>query len=349
MRTMKLEGATGACTIMLGESVDNLRGYCNGGSGGNEAGKIVAITDANVRRLHGERLKGLEVVEIGLGEGNKTLATAETLYEKLLELEVERSSFIVGVGGGIVCDVAGFIASTYMRGVQFGFAPTTLLAQVDAAVGGKNGVNFKGYKNIIGTIRQPGFCLCDFEMLKTLPEAEMRNGFAEVVKHAAIGDASLFTYLEGDWKRAFVLEKTAIGKVVHDSLQVKMRIVTADEMEKGERMKLNFGHTLGHAVEKVTGIPHGSAVSIGMVAAAKLSVRKTGLAQKDAERLETLLKGIGLPTSIGADREKVLDAMRKDKKRYGENIRMALLEGMGKAKIVEVGLGELEEVVDDMR
>jgi 3-dehydroquinate synthase len=341
---MELKGRTGTCRIMLGEPLSNLRSYCGG------AKQIVAITDANVRRCHGEKLEGLEVIEIGLGEENKTLATVERLYERLVELEVERSSFIVGIGGGIVCDVTGFTATTYLRGVpfSFGFVPTTLLAQVDASVGGKNGVNFMGYKNLVGDIRQPEFCLCDFSLLGTLPEQEMRNGFAEVVKHAAIGDAGLFSYLEGSWHDAFSLRRTAIEKVVHDSLAVKIKIVSADEMERGERMKLNFGHTLGHAIEKATGIPHGSAVSIGMVAAAKLSVLKAGLPEKDAERLGLLLKGIGLPTSVGADRGKILDAMRKDKKRHGESIMMPLLEGIGKAKIVEVGLGELEAVVDDM-
>jgi 3-dehydroquinate synthase len=342
MRELALSARSGTCRITLGESIDNLMDYCAG------AERVVAITDSNVARLHGGRLRGMDVIEIPPGESNKTLGTVEMIYGKLLGLEAGRSSLIVGVGGGIACDVAGFAASTYMRGVRFGFAPTTLLAQVDASVGGKNGVNFMGYKNMIGLIRQPEFCICDFDMLRTLPEEEMRNGFAEVVKSAAIGDARLFSYLEEGWKKAFALQRTAIGKVVHDSLRVKMGIVSADEGEKGERMKLNFGHTIGHAIEKATALPHGAAISIGMVAAAGLSVSRMGLPQNDAERLEALLKEIGLPTRLDADSEKVLDAIRKDKKRFGPKIRMALLEGLGRAGVQDVGLGELEAVIHDM-
>ncbi len=223
------------------------------------------------------------------------------------------------------------------------------LAQVDASAGGKNGVNLGGYKNLVGTIRQPQFCLCDFSLLATLPKSEMRCGFAEVVKHAAIGDAELFSYLETSWRKAYDLNRAAIEKVVHDSLAVKTGIVGRDERERGERMKLNFGHTLGHAVEKATGIPHGEAVSIGMVAAANLSVKRGLLQAKDAERLEALLSGIGLPTAAAADRGKVLDAMKKDKKRFSGKMRFVLLEGIGKARIEEIALEELEAVVDDMR
>ncbi len=342
MRTMRLEAPSGSCIIALGESAAKLKDYCEG------AARVIAITDTNVRRLHGGLLGDTETIEIGTGEGIKNLETVSLIYEELLALEADRSAYIVGFGGGIVCDIAGFAASTYMRGLRFGFAPTTLLAQVDASIGGKNGVNLKGYKNIVGLIRQPRFCLCDFSLLGTLPEAEMRNGFAEIVKSAAIGDAQLFAYLEGNWKRAFSLERTAIEKVVHDSAQVKMRIVVADEREQGERMKLNFGHTIGHAIEKAVSLPHGAAISIGMVAAAGLSVSKCGLDKKDAGRLEALLGEIGLPTRLDAQGEAVLEAIRKDKKRFGQKIRMSLLEGIGKARITDVGLDELEAVVNDM-
>lgn len=345
MRTMTLQAGSGTCRIALGESIGNLKAYCG------DAGKVIVITDSNVRRLHGEKMRGVDVVEMGVGEGNKTLETAGEIYGKLLDLEADRSSFIVGIGGGIVCDVTGFVAATYMRGVRFGFVPTTLLAQVDASVGGKNGVNYKGYKNIIGTIRQPGFCLCDFELLKTLPKEEMRNGFAEAVKTAAIGDAQLFSFLEGSWRKAEALQKTAIEKVVHDSLQVKMGIVRADETEKGERMKLNFGHTLGHAIEKVSGIPHGEAISIGMVAAAGISRRMAGLGAEDGRRLADMLDDMGLPISLGAgmDAKEVLDAIKKDKKRAGAKIRMVLLEKIGSAKLADVALADMEGVFNDMR
>jgi 3-dehydroquinate synthase len=343
MRVMKLEGKSGTCQIVLGEGLENLLSHCSGN-------KVVVVTDSNVKRFYGERIvkAGVgadSIIEIGLGEGNKTLDTTCEVYRKLLELEIDRSCVIVGIGGGIVCDVSGFVASTYMRGIEFGFVPTTLLAQVDASIGGKNGVNLDGYKNIVGSIRQPKFCLCNFDVLKTLPREELKCGFAEVIKHAAIGNAELFAYLEANTERAMALHRTTIEKIVHDSIVVKVNIVKKDEFEKGERMKLNFGHTLGHAIERETGLSHGKAVAIGMVAAAKLSVAKGLLGEKDAERLEKLIEAYGLPTKT-TDKGKLLEAMKKDKKRLGKKIRMALLEGIGSARIVEVGINELEGVLD---
>jgi len=342
---MRLDAPTGSCEIILDGDMERLKERCGADS------RIAVITDSNVNRIYGQRLKALgavDMIEMKPGEGNKTLATVERIYERFLELGLERSDFVVGVGGGIVCDVTGFAASTYLRGVRFGFVPTTLLAQVDAGVGGKNGVNLQGYKNLVGTIRQPEFCLVDFSLLKTLPESELRNGFAEVVKSAAIGDPGLFAYLEDNWQKAFALDKAAIRKVVHDSLAVKIMIVQADEGERNERMKLNFGHTIGHALEKATKMPHGEAISIGMVVAANLSVEKKLLARKDAERLCSLLKRIGLPTKPDMDAEAVKEAIGKDKKMSGGEVRMVLLEGLGKARIASISLDEIRGVVDDL-
>ena len=291
------------------------------------------------------------VIEIGLGEENKTLCTIQEIYGKFLEMELERDSLVVGIGGGIVCDVAGFAASTYARGVKFGFVPTTLIAQADASVGGKNGVNLQGYKNLVGTIRQPEFVLCDFELLKTLPQRELACGFAEVIKHAAIADAALFSYLEEHLAEALTFKRPVIEKVIHDSLLVKTAIVAADEKESGNRMKLNFGHTVGHAIEKCLSMRHGEAVAIGMVAAANLSCAKGMIAEKDAKRVAALLEKAGLPTQIAkgkADAAALLDAVKKDKKRKGGRIRMSLLQEIGKAKICEVELGELEGVLRDL-
>ena len=344
MRNLKLAAQSGSCDILVGESIGNLMEYCEGG-------KAVIITDANVRRLHGDKFPEVPVIEIGLGEGSKTLETVQQVYGKLLEMELERSSFIVGIGGGIVCDVAGFAASTYLRGTRLGFVPTTLIAQADAAVGGKNGVNLEGYKNLVGTIRQPKFVLIDFELLKTLPRSELACGFAEVIKHAAIADAKLFDYIEGNIGPALSLKKAVIEKIIHDSLLVKTGIVAADEAERGARMRLNFGHTVGHALEKCMKLPHGEAVAVGMVAAAKISVQKCGLPEKEAERLGALLSAAGLPTSIpkgAVSAEELADAVHKDKKRQGGAIRMCLLEGMGKPAICEVKISELEGVLHDM-
>ncbi len=341
MRILEIAGKTGTCEIRVGEPLAKL-GECV------DAERKVIVTDRNVARFHGKNFPKWEVAEIGTGEESKTLATVEKLYDRFLSLELDRTSFIVGIGGGIVTDVAGYAASTYLRGMPFGFVPTTLLGQVDAAIGGKNGVNFRGYKNLVGAIRQPEFVLCDMELLKTLPEAEVRNGLAEVVKHAAIGDGALFSHLEQNAGDVLKLREDVLEKTVYDSISVKAKIVSADEMEHGQRMKLNFGHTLGHAIESTQKLPHGAAVSIGMVAAAEMSVDRGLLEKKDLERLEALLKAFGLPTRIKGDKGAILDAIRKDKKRRGGKVHMALLEGIGTARTSEIWMDELEDAVYDL-
>ncbi len=339
MRIMQLDAPSGKCTLAIGESIAHILNYCN-------ADKVIVITDNNVRRLHADKFPKAEIIEIGNGEHAKTLETVHELYERFLELELDRSSLVIGIGGGIVCDVTAFAVSTYLRGVRLALVPTTLLAQVDASVGGKNGVNFKGYKNLIGTIRQPELCLFDFELLKTLPPQELHNGFAEIVKCGAIADEALFAYLEQHGQDALSLKKTAIEKVVYDSLVVKADIVEKDEREEsGERMKLNFGHTLGHAIEKVVGLPHGEAISIGIVAAARFSVTKGLLAKVEVDRVESLLKKIGLPTKLEYDKKLIIDAIRKDKKRRGDEINFVLLEKIGKAKVEKININELEVVL----
>jgi 3-dehydroquinate synthase len=219
---------------------------------------------------------------------------------------------------------------------------------VDASTGGKNGVNFHGYKNMIGTFNQPDFVICDPTMLKTLPHKELLSGFAEIVKHAAIGDKNMFHYLENSFQKALDLDTDTLEKLVCDSVIIKADVVRKDEKEKGERRKLNFGHTLGHAIEKTTGITHGEAVSIGMVFAANLSAKKKILPSEDAKRIKTLLDKIGLPTTITMDKKQILDALKKDKKREGSGIHFALLNSLGSAIIREIPIDELEEVINDM-
>ncbi len=203
MKVLEIHGSTGDSTILIGESLRDLRKYI-------PAEKVVIITDTNVRHYYLKDFPPSEVIEIGIGEKIKNLDTVQTIYGKLVELEAGRSSFIVGIGGGIVCDIAGFVASTYLRGVRFGFVPSTLLSQVDASVGGKNGVNFGGYKNMVGIFNQPEFVICDMNLLSTLPERETLCGFAEIVKHAAIGDADMFSYLEEHYEKALELDAKVI-------------------------------------------------------------------------------------------------------------------------------------------
>jgi 3-dehydroquinate synthase len=260
-------------------------------------------------------------------------------------LEVERSSFIVGIGGGIVCDITGFVASTYLRGVRFGFVSTTLLSQVDASVGGKNGVNFGGYKNIIGVFNQPEFVICDLSLLGTLPGKEILCGLAEIVKHAVIGDAELFGYLEENYKNAFSLDRQVIERLVYDSIKIKSTIVNKDEKEKGERRKLNFGHTIGHAIEKTIGISHGEAVSAGMVAAATIAVNRNLLSPEDATRIKLLLKNLRLPTEILTGKERLIEALKKDKKREGDAIHFVLPDGIGKVIVKQIPIKEIKNML----
>lgn len=343
MRSFNFAGNTGNSRIELGGTFEQLGEFC-------ATKKTAIIIDRNVLDLHKDKLSQYQrLIEVEPGEQQKTLTTVDAIYERFLEWELDRSSTIVGVGGGMVCDIAGFVASTYLRGIPFGFVPTTLLAMVDASVGGKNGVNYHGYKNLVGTFNQPGFVLCDFDFLRTLPYEELKNGIAEAIKSALLGDEALFDYIEGNNEEISSLNTDAIQKVVRDSLNVKIDIVSQDETEKGERRKLNFGHTIGHAVEKAAKIPHGEAVSIGMVVSARLSKRKGTLTEKDVKRIELLLSYFQLPIQYKNERSIIMDAVRKDKKREGDNIHFVLLNGIGSCRIETISMDELQEVLFDLR
>jgi 3-dehydroquinate synthase len=262
VKTLEIQGTTGSSTLMVGERLQHLQNYL-------PAEKTITITDTNVRHHYQSLFPPGDVITIGTGEKIKNLDTVRMIYEKLVDLEAQRSSFIVGIGGGIVCDIAGFVASTYLRGLRFGFVSSTLLSQVDASVGGKNGVNLGGYKNIIGVFNQPEFVICDLDLLQTLSEKEILCGLAEIVKHAAIADLDLFNYLEDHYQKALALDREVITRLVYDSIVIKSSVVNKDETEKGERRKLNFGHTFGHALEKTSGVAHGEAVSAGIFRSAR--------------------------------------------------------------------------------
>jgi len=339
MKTVKLNTPIGKSIILIGERLENIRKYL-------PVNMPIIITDTNVQKHWGHYFPPGAVITIDTGEGIKTLDTLSALYEKLLELDAHRGSFVVGIGGGIVCDIAGFAASTYMRGIRFGFVSTTLLSQVDASVGGKNGVNFGGYKNIVGVFSQPEFVICDQNLLQTLPPREFRCGFAEIVKHGAIADDHLFEYLEQNWARALEHDPEVIEKVVHDSVIIKSTIVNKDATEQGERRKLNFGHTLGHAIEKVLQVPHGEAVSAGMVLASKLSELKGYLKIEDTNRLSRLLENFKLPIRLEFDRQQVLEAIGKDKKREGDSLKFVLLKKIGEAAVNRISIQEIAGVMD---
>lgn len=295
------------------------------------AGKrVVAIVDSNVYALYGDTFRQFECIIVEASEEKKTLETMGKIYSQLIESGADRGVFILGVGGGIVTDIAGFAAATYMRGVDFGFVATTLLAQIDASVGGKNGVNIGGYKNMAGTFRQPLFVLSDVDLLDTLPEREFRAGMAEMIKAAIVGDAALFTLIENHDLRA---DKSLLINAIRAAVEVKIGIVERDETEQGERRKLNLGHTFGHAVEKLTRqFNHGEAVSIGIVEACRMSVERGLLEPSTAARIEGLLKKWGLPVETDLPRGELMKAIRHDKKADGDAIRFVLPRAIGEVE-----------------
>lgn len=343
MKALKVKAESRFSDILIGEKFTNLSNY-------TDKKKCVIISDSNLISLYGKQFPvGVPVIEMGLGEKNKTLQTLELIFDQFIKNEVDRSTYVVAIGGGIVCDVAGFAASTFMRGLSFGFVSTTLLSQVDASVGGKNGVNFRGYKNMAGVFNQPDFVICDTEMLRTLKRNEFISGFAEIIKSAAIKNPELFDYCGQNGKKAMEFDMETINHMVYESVVIKANIVEVDEREKGERRLLNFGHTFAHAIEKLTGILHGEAVSIGMVLAAKVSEKLGMLKENGSERLINTLKQYELPVVPNTDIGDLFSAMKHDKKREGDEIHLVLLQGIGHAVTQKITYSELESIVDDLR
>ena len=306
--------------------------------------RVVVITDANIERLYPDVVRRYEYVVIGEGEESKTLQTVERVYREFMALGADRSTFILVIGGGIVTDVSGFVAATYMRGVEFGFVSTTLLGQVDASVGGKNGVNVADYKNMVGTFRQPRFVIADVEMLRTLPMRELRAGMAEVVKSAVIGDADLFDFVES--RADDILDDVeALQHAMLGAVAVKARIVAEDEREGGVRRLLNLGHTLGHAIEKCTHeVNHGEAVAMGMGYIARVALSRGMLCGEDGLRIVGLLDKLGFELMPPVDMAQVLDAVKLDKKRENDMIRVVLPVKIGDCVVAEMSFEEFKEI-----
>lgn len=295
---------------------------------------VVLVTDAAVRSHYPSLCDRYPTILIGQGEANKTLATVETIHRSLLELGADRRSFLLAVGGGIVTDVAGFAAATYMRGIDFGFVSTTLLGQVDASVGGKNGVNVGGYKNMAGTFTQPRFVVCDPSMLATLPEREFRAGLAEVVKAAVIGDSVLFDRLEGVSFAELRSNTALLSEVVRAAIGVKATIVERDERESGERRLLNLGHTVAHAIEKCSSaMNHGEAVAVGMALVADFGVREGWLSLSDRNRMCALLSRLGFTLESPVAVDVLLTEMGKDKKSAGDHLHLVVPRAIGRCEV----------------
>lgn len=306
-------------------------------------GRVIVISDSNIDRCYHRLLSSYEHILIGIGEQSKTFVTVDKVFRALMEIGADRNCFILGIGGGIVTDVAGFVASTYMRGVDFGFVSTTLLGQVDASVGGKNGVNVGGYKNIAGSFNQPHFVVCDISMLSTLPDREFRAGLAEIIKAAIIGDADLFGLLENTAFDRLRKDEELLCRVVESSIRVKAAIVAADERESGVRRKLNLGHTIAHAIEKsVRGVNHGEAVAIGLRYMASVAERMGVLGEEDAKRIASVLDWFGFDTALPADMRKLLKAIRKDKKRDGDSLHLIVPAAIGDVRDYTFAFGEVE-------
>ncbi len=341
MEILRVKRGDGSLSeVVIGEALPRLKGFLP------EGRRVVVVTDENVYRHYADAIDRYEKIVIGLGEKNKTLDTLAKIYSELLALGADRETFVLGFGGGIVTDIAGFAASTYMRGLRFGFIASTLLAQVDASVGGKNGVNFEGYKNMIGTFNQPDFVLCDISLLKTLPEREFRGGLAEIIKSGLILDQGLFELFENHSFEQFRTDDSLIFEAITRAVNVKKTIVDRDEKETGDRKKLNLGHTVAHAVEKISrDYEHGEAVAIGMCAMADVSRMRGLLTEEEKNRIYRVVEKAGLPTRTDLPADEILRAIRSDKKKSSDSIDLILMEGIGSCVIERFSFYEVEKLL----
>jgi 3-dehydroquinate synthase len=319
---------------------------------GRECGRVLLgkrcaiISDAKVAPLFGRQVKEslaragfeTEMVVVPSGEASKSLKSVQKCYDHLAAHRLERKSFIIALGGGVVGDLAGFVAASYLRGIPFVQVPTTLLAQVDSSVGGKVGVNLKAGKNLVGAFHQPRLVLCDLDTLRTLPMREYRAGLAEVIKYGIIYDADLFEELERKMEKLLRRDPKVLANVIARCCEIKAEVVAQDETENGLRAILNFGHTIGHALETISHYGkylHGEAISIGQVAAAKLSAEITDLPQREVNRIEQLFHRAGLPTNVALNqtqRNKLFAAMKLDKKVSAGEINFVLARRIGEVE-----------------
>ena len=321
------------------------------------SGKLVIITDPRARKLYGDALNqgltkdGFSVTTLLVPEGEeqKSLETAGRLYHELTNCYAERTTPILALGGGVIGDLAGFVAATYLRGVPLIQLPTTLLAQVDSSIGGKVAVDHGQLKNKIGAFYQPRLVISDIDTLKTLPINELANGLAEVIKSAAIRDKKFFAFLETNLDRIKSLDESALEETVFQTARIKAEVVAKDERDMGLRNILNYGHTIGHAIETISDfkVEHGKAIAIGMLAAARISNKMSILDKNDLGRLKGIIEKAGLPTEMpGLEIEKIIQAMKHDKKVLRGKIRFVLLKSIGSAFITdEVDVSLVEKVL----
>ena len=310
------------------------------------AGPVALVSDENVAARYGQRAAAaleasgyaVRTAVLPPGETQKTYAAVARLWDAFLDAGLERGSTVVALGGGVVSDLAGFAAAVFLRGVRWAVVPTSLLGMADASLGGKTGADLPRGKNLIGAFHPPSLVLADPLLLASLPEAELRSGLAEVVKHGILGDPALFAACAQGWEHlaAGGFQAAAWDEIVRRAMAVKIRFIEADPYERGPRAALNLGHTVGHAVEQRSGfqVRHGEAVAIGMVCEARLA-EQIGLAERGlAEEIAAVLRGLGLPVEVpaGLSRESLLEAMQVDKKRAGGKVRFALPARIGEVR-----------------
>jgi 3-dehydroquinate synthase len=341
MKTIRVDLENNAYPVYLG---DGLLGASQIWGGHLAAGRILVVSNEVVAPLYLDTLtsalpgRDVAVHILPDGEPVKTVDTWYGIIDRLVGMQARRDSNIIALGGGVVGDIAGFAAATYMRGIQFIQAPTTLLAQVDASVGGKTAINHDKGKNLVGAFHQPDAVLIDTTTLNTLPHREFNAGMAEVIKYGAIRDNAFFDWLEQSAAKVISRDGQILNRLIYQSVSNKAAIVAADEKETGIRALLNFGHSFGHAIETVTEYSeflHGEAVSIGMVIAARLSELRGLCEPGTADRLAALLKQFDLPTEIpdGLPAEQLLEALEIDKKAVASGLRLILLNSLGHAVI----------------
>ncbi len=332
--------------IYLGNGIlKNTADYISGFARGERVG---VITNPKIKNLFGKKIASSlkkagfkhEFITIPDGEKYKTLAAISRIYDRLVAARFDRADTILALGGGVVGDMAGFAAGTYMRGIDYVQIPTTLLAQVDSSVGGKTGVDHKKGKNLIGAFHQPKAVVCDMAALKSLSDREYRCGLAEVIKYGVIRSASLFRFMEESVEKVLERKNKTLLRIVKESCRIKARVVEEDEREGGIRAILNYGHTFAHGIETALNykkIKHGEAVAIGMVMAANLSYSAGFSSAADAGRIENLVKAYGLPTRLpkGLDSKRVIDGMGHDKKVLSGKRRLIVFGKIGRALICE--------------
>lgn len=355
MKKIKVELGSNSYEIRIGSGLLTRTGLWLKEKG--FSGKAAIITDATVKGLYGDALNqsltdagfAVTTLEVPVGEEQKSLETAGRLYHELSSSYVERTTPVLALGGGVIGDLAGFVAATYMRGVPLIQIPTTLLAQVDSSIGGKTAVDHGQLKNAIGVFYQPKLVIADINTLRTLPEAELANGLAEVVKSAAIRNRNFFSFLESNIDSAKSLDVAILEKIVFETAHIKAEVVAQDEKDLGLRSLLNYGHTIGHALETASNfqLQHGQAVAIGMIAAARISSRMGILDKSDVIRLTNVIRKAGLSIEMpDLNIEDIISAMKHDKKVWQDRIRFVLLKSIGNAFITdEVSPSLIEEVL----